>query len=385
MGMYSTEGNLDAWLQPNGAVVSPGQPIAEISTEKTTFELEAQFAGILQIVIQPGTEVAVSEVMGYILAEGEEAANPNAAAATAAAAAAPEAAPEPAAAPRTEVRASPVAKKLAAQHNIDLATVVGTGPSGRIVEADILAAVEARSKAAAAPSPGQLRVRERIPLSGIRGAVADRMMRSVQSTASLTLTTEASADVLVNARKAYIARTGSPLPYDALFIKVLAAALEEHPALNAIVDGKEIVRFVDVNVGFAVPLDGGLIVPVIHGASKKSVSDIVGEIHQLRSKASAASLHPADVDGGTATVSNLGTFGIDAFTPILNPPQSCTLGIGRIMERPVCRDGKLMAGNTVVLSLTFDHRVTDGVPAAQTLEAVVRMLNDEKYLAGVLN
>jgi pyruvate dehydrogenase E2 component (dihydrolipoamide acetyltransferase) len=381
MGMYSTEGTLQAWLRPQGARVESGEPVAEITTEKATFEIEAPASGLLHTVAATGTELSVSEVMGYILAEGEQpveagdgkpsprgtAAQPHASAA--------------AAAPvqqKTDLRVSPVAKRLAAEHGIDLASVVATGPQGRIVEADVKAAIAARQ---AAPAPAGPRIRDRIPLAGIRLTIADRMRRSLATAASLTLTREADADKLVAARARMKNADGELFPYDAFFIKLLAAALKRSPQLNASIDKNEIIVFEDINIAFAVPTPAGLAAPVVQNADRKSLAEVSASMRELRGHAVSGSLRPADLDGGTATITNLGANGIDAFTPILNPPQSCILGIGRIALRPVCRDGVLATGHTSVLSLTFDHRVTDGVPAAELLGVICNFMNSDEFYA----
>ena len=385
MGMYTEEGVLTAWLRPAGARVEAGEPVAEITTEKATVEIPAPAAGVLCPVSEVGTNLRVEAVLGYILAEGEQA--PAVAVEKASRPVSRDAsrafAPResrPAAGP---VRASPAARRLAAETGIDLAQLAGTGPGGRIVEADVLAQASPLDTTAPGTMSVGRRIRQRVPLAGVRRAVAERLKHSLATAVSTTLTREADAGVLVAARQRLAEAMGGAPPYDALFIKLLAVALRERPALNAILADDAIVIFDEVHVGFAVAVPGGLVVPVIHDADVAPLAAIARALHELTERAGAGRLRPADVEGGTATITNLGGYGIDAFTPILNPPQSVILGIGRIARRPVVRDANLAVGETCVLSLTFDHRIADGIPAAQLLDAVVRRMNDEQFLSAL--
>ena len=394
LGMFTAEGTLSAWLRSEGARVEAGEPVAEVTTEKTTQELVAPVDGIVHQVAAVGASLSIQALVGYILAEGERpptmpANAPSAPEAASAAQSPPSPAAVPRSAPGVEVRASPIARRLAADHQIDLGQVSGTGPGGRIVEADVLAAVARRDEAAREPAPGPgpsvgpRRVRERIPLTGIRRTIAERLRSSLSNGAPVTLTREVDAETLVAARGQLGARLGVPIPYDALFIKLLATALRERPALNATIENDEILVLDEIHVGFAVAIPSGLIVPVVRNADRRPLADIAAAVRDLGERARASQLTADDVGGGTVTITNLGAQGIDAFTPIINPPQSAILGIGRILARPVVRNGQLAAGQTCVLSLTFDHRVVDGVPAAQLLDVVARSMNDEVFLGGL--
>jgi pyruvate dehydrogenase E2 component (dihydrolipoamide acetyltransferase) len=275
------------------------------------------------------------------------------------------------------LRATPVAKRIAAQHNIDLSQVKGTGPGGRIIEADIQALI-AKRESVELTSPDH-QTGQQLPLTGLRRSLAERLRNTLATAASTTLTREASADLLVHARQKLASVLGQAPSYDALFIKLFAAALREFPELNATIEGDSIVRFAEINVGFAVAVPNGLIVPVVPNADSAPFGNIVEKVRTLRERALVGRLQPADVEAGTATISNLGGHGVDAFTPILNGSQSAILGIGRIVQRPVVRDAELAIGHTCVLSLTFDHRVADGAPAALLLDAIVRRMNDEQF------
>jgi len=394
LGMFTAEGTLSAWLRHQGARVEAGEPVAEVTTEKTTQELVAPVDGIVHQVAAVGANLPIQALIGYILAAGERPpTTPANAPSTPEAASGAQSPPPPATAPRPapsgEIRSSPIARRLAADHQIDLSQVTGTGPGGRIVEADVLAAVACRDESArvsapgSAPSVAQRRIRERIPLTGIRRTIAERLRSSLSTGAPVTLAREVDAEILVAARGQLGARLGAPLPYDALFVKLLATALRERPSLNATIENDEILVLDEVHVGFAVAISSGLIVPVVRDADRRSLAEIAAAVRDLSERARASQLTVDDVGGGTVTITNLGAQGVDAFTPIINPPQSAILGIGRILARPVVRDGELVAGQTCVLSLTFDHRVVDGVPAAQLLDAVARSMNDDEFLGGL--
>src|SRR6185312_14825005 len=335
-GMYTAEGNLGRWLVPAGSTVQAGDLIVEVVTEKATYEVESPGGGILHPVAVEGENLTVEGLIGWLLAEGE-------------------APPGSEPVPTERLKASPIARRLAAEKGIDLAALTGTGPGGRIVEADVLGV------ASSAPRESAWKVRERIPLTGTRKTIGERLRRTVDTAVSLTLIREVRVDPLAAVRK------NLAISWDAVFVKIFAESLRERPELNAVIEGGEILMLDEVHVGFAVSLPDGLVVPVVRNADSRPLAEIAQDIIELADRAKAGSLRPQDVLGGTATVTNLGAFGVDAFTPVLNPPQSAILGVGRIAQRPVVEDGRIAVGWTCVLSLTFDHRVTDGAPAADLL------------------
>jgi len=381
--MYTEEGVLTAWLRPAGSSVKAGDPVAEITTEKATFEIPAPEGGTLHTVAAIGTTLRVESLMGYILQDGEavpSSANANPVSESQV--------PVPVGGSSNEgpaaagsLRATPVAKRIAAQHNIDLKQMKGSGPGGRIVEADIQALIAKRAPSTSAGSVNQ--TAEQVPMTGLRRSLAERLHKTLSTAASTTLTREASANLLVAARKKLASTLGQAPSYDALFVKLFAAALRERPELNAVIEGDNIVRFAQINVGFAVAVLNGLIVPVVPNADSAPFGNIVETVQNLTGRALAGRLQPADLEAGTATISNLGGHGVDAFTPILNGSQSVILGIGRITQRPVVLNAELAIGHTCVLSLTFDHRVADGAPAALLLDAVVRRMNDEQFFTSL--
>jgi pyruvate dehydrogenase E2 component (dihydrolipoamide acetyltransferase) len=306
---------------------------------------------------------------------------------------APEA-PEAPAAPGANgfVRASPLARRLAREHGLELGAVRGTGPDGRVVERDILAALEAETgdEAVAAPAapaaPGAdgagLRRRETIALDGIRRVIADRMWESLQRTAQLTLTVEADATALVALRSQLIPAAKvfghRPPTYTDLLVFVVARTLGAHPLLNSSLVGegaaREIAVWDSVNMGVAVSLDRGLLVPVIKDAGRKPLQTISQELADLAERARAGRLGMAELEGGTFTITNLGQVEVETFTPILNPPQAAILGVGRIMKKPAVVDDAIVVRQQVSLSLTFDHRVVDGMPAGAFLRDVKRAI-----------
>ena len=389
-GMYTIEGEVTRWLVPHGAPVEAGQPVLELTTEKATIEITAPAAGILSHARSAGERVQVQGLLGHVLAPGETPPAPPstpvpapgpAAAPPAPAMPAPGAPSPPAAIP---LRVTPVARRRAADLGVDLAGVAGSGPNGRITEADVLAAAgvgdhgEVAAGTVATASP---RVVRRVPLTGMRGLIARRMQQSLATTAQVTLTRELDAGPLVQARQALprsaTDRAAGPAPvsYDVLLARALAAALEAQPALNAVVEEDTILVLADVHVGVAVAVADGLVVPVLRAPARRPVLELADELDRLVRRAREGRLRPEDMDGGTVTLTNLGAQHVDVFTPILNPPQSVILGVGRIAPRPfVDASGQLTVRPTVHLSLTFDHRVADGVEGAALLDRIAAQL-----------
>ncbi|MAG36515.1 MAG: dihydrolipoamide acetyltransferase, partial [Dehalococcoidia bacterium] len=332
LGMYTIEGEVSRWLVADGASVEEDQPVLELTTEKTTVEIPAPATGVLHQAVPVGGRVQVEGLLGHILSPGE--APPAAApAADAAAPSAPASAPPlmRAAAPagrasRGRLRATPVARRRAKELGIDLTMVAGSGPGGRITEADVRAAAEAgagQTEAVAPASETLPRVLRRVPLTGMRGLIAQRMQQSLATTAQLTLTREVDAGPLVQAREALVVRgtdEGMRVSYDVLLAKSLAAALLEHPALNAVIEGEEVVLLADAHIGVAVAVEDGLVVPVLRDAANRPVLHLARELTELADTARQGRLQPDEMEGGTVTLTNLGAHNIDAFPPIINPP-----------------------------------------------------------------
>ena len=285
----------------------------------------------------------------------------------------------PAAGKRAPV--TPAARKLAAEHNIDTASLTGTGPGGRITREDVQQAIDAAAQAPAEVStPAQDQAQDQsVPLRGMRKVIAERMHKSLTDTAQLTITTEVDVTQLIERREEV--RRQFNTTYNDFIIQACAHALLQHPRMNASLEGDAIQLHGAVHVGFAVALDEGLIVPVIHDADKKPLKTIAQEARALAEKARAGQLKLEEVSGGTFTVSNLGMAGVDAFTPILNSPQTGILGVGRIVDKPVVYQGEIARRSMLVLSLTFDHRVIDGAPAGAFLGSVADLLSHGNRIA----
>ena len=251
----------------------------------------------------------------------------------------------------------------------------GTGPKGRILIADVEQAVETPSQLPVQTSP------QTVQIEGMRRTIATRMLQSLQTMAQVTLTTEANVSDAMALRagisRQWTEQSLSPLH---LAVKATARALKEHPRLNAIQGEDQVQLMDDVNIGVAVSLPEGLITPVIRNADQKTLAQIAGEARDLASKTREGRARPEDVTGGTFTISNLGGFDVDAFTPIINPPQVAILGVGRVVEKPIILQGEMAKGTMMYLSLTFDHRVVDGAPAAEFLQKLKGYLEDPWWM-----
>lgn len=378
LGMAMTEGMVVKWLRGDGDQVQMGEAIALVMSEKITYELDAPAAGILRHVARLEENKVVGEAIAYITEPGEEVpkrekvAVPMAVEAIRAPMPLPE--EEPKAEERAERRISPLARKLARERGIDIAQLKGTGPGGRVVEADVRRAMEAREKT---PAPVEVARPRTIPFVGMRRAIAKRVVDSLQAMAQVTLTTEADMTETVRLREQL--RQEFDLTYTDIIVKAVAKALERHPLLNATLVGEEIQILEEINVGVAVALEGGLIVPVIRGANKLGLQELAQEAKRLAQRARDNVLSVDEVTGGTFTITNLGMYDVDGFTPIINPPEVAILGVGRIVEKPALYRGEISKRLMMTLSLTFDHRVVDGAPAADFLRTVKSIL-ESPYL-----
>jgi len=398
MGMTMTEGTLAQWLVPDGAAVEKGQPIFRMLTEKINTEVEAEASGVLRHLMPDDATVPAGAVVGCILAQGEEL--PAELAAMAAAAAAPAlttAAPAPAApgvgggAPPARatgefVPASPLARRLAEEVGIDLSQVEGTGPGGRILQEDVERAIAARREAPAVPVAAAPAGGRTIPFKGVRRTIGERMHESLQTMAQLTITMEVDVTEAgrmcqeLSARWQAEPAGGASVTYTHAIVKAAALALAEHPRLNSTLEG-DVIRLLDeVNVGVAVAMDEGLIVPVVREADRKPLRQIAVEARELSEKARQGTLIVDEVTGGTFTVTTLGMYDVDVFTPIVNPPQCAILGVGRVKEVPAFQGDEVVRRSVLNLSLSFDHRVVDGAPAADFLRRVKHYLEHPDLL-----
>ena len=273
-------------------------------------------------------------------------------------------------------RATPLARKVAAEAGVGLAKLAGSGPGGRITRADV---DQRRGAVSAPPQAGG----QAVPMAGVRARIAERMAASARETAPVTLTTEVDATRLVEARTrlkaAYSAELGFDIGYNDLLIAICARALREHPALNSRLEGDSIRLLDEVHVGLAVDTERGLLVPVVRHADRLRLAEIARTLRELVARARQGQSGPDELKGGTFTITNLGAYGIDAFTPIINLPECAILGVGRIAPRPAVVDGQLAVRQRLWLSLTFDHRLVDGAPAARFLQRIAQLV-EEPYL-----
>jgi pyruvate dehydrogenase E2 component (dihydrolipoamide acetyltransferase) len=378
LGLNMTEGTVVQWLKREGDRVERGEPLFVLETDKTTMEAEAQASGVLgRILATAGETVPVATVVAIIVAEGEQIPETLAFAppirtareSVAPAAARPQEEMKPELISEARVLASPVAKRLAREQGVDLSTVPGTGLGGRITQEDVERVMAAKQARVVEPAGVEV-----IRVKGVRAVIAERMMQSVRNTAQVTLHMDADAGSLVAYRSRLKAEDeasgGEARSYNAVLISLVARALREHPYMNATAVGHAIQLLDEVNVGLAVDTERGLLVVVVRSADKKSIANITEELSGLSQRAQVGTSMPDDLTGGTFTVTNLGTFGVETFTPIINPPEMGILGIGRIMQKPVVRSGQVIVGQTIGLSLTFDHRWVDGAPAARFLQFI---------------
>jgi len=385
-------GKIVEWLKKEGDQVRKGEALLVVEGEKTTFEVEAPGEGVLRrILSQSGADVQVPAVVGFVGRLDEPL--PTVQVAVTVPRPPPsikevEEAPPKILERRVEgVRASPLARKLAEEHAIDLATIKGRGPDGRILKEDVLRAVEERRTAAVAAPPVTptelskgLRIAKSMPLSGIRRTVAERLSYSFHTTVPVIITMEVDMENLINLRESMKTAVNTDLSLTAFIVKAVAKALEAHTILNSTLEEDEIRIFEQINIALAINTPEGLVAPVIRDANKKTVQGISNEIHQLTEKAMQKKLDLQDLLGSTFTVSNLGPYGVEIFAPVINPPQSAIIGIGTTDKRPIIIDENVVVKHMATLSLVFDHRVVDGVPAAEFLHEVKRLLEAPETL-----
>jgi len=389
VGEGITEGEIVRWLVAEGEEVKTDQPLAEIETDKAVVEMPSPYAGtVLKLHFREKDLVKVGSVLVTIGEKGESVSEAveAPAAAPAPVSGRPSAAP-PAPASGTEPLATPKVRKLAQELGVDLRAVTGTGPQGRITEDDVRAA-----KAKPAVPAVKIKAKydfygslERIPLRGVRRATARRMRESLDKAAHVTHFDEADASALVRLRdrlKAEAEARGVKLTYLPFIVKAVAAALKTHPFLNATLDdeGEEIVLKSYVNIGIAVDVPDGLIVPVVKMVDQKGVLDIAEEIQNLAKSARDRTLDLADLKGGTFSITNVGVLGGEAATPIINYPEVAILATLRIADRVRAENGRPVVRKTLPLCLSFDHRVIDGAEAARFTTDLKKILEDEAAL-----
>jgi pyruvate dehydrogenase E2 component (dihydrolipoamide acetyltransferase) len=385
-----TEGNIIRWTKKVGEAVKKGEILLEIETDKALVEVEAQHDGVLgKILVPEGSNgVKVESPIALLAVNGESPASlgaaapaakaPAAAAKTAAAAPAapvPAAAPAPAPEPREgRVFASPLARRIAKEMNVDLARIAGSGPNGRVLKADVEAASRAAPAVARAPEiigPAW----EEIPHSSVRRVIAQRLGEAKRNIPHFYLTIDCNVDALLDARKQINDLIeGTKLSVNDFVIKAAALTLRKFPAVNASWTDNAIRRYRDVDISVAVATPNGLITPVVRSADRKSLGRISVEMKELSERAKLGRLRPEEFQGGGFTISNLGMYGIREFAAIINPPQACILAVGSAEQRPVVRDGALAVASMMTCTLSVDHRAVDGALGSEFLAAFKKVI-----------
>jgi pyruvate dehydrogenase E2 component (dihydrolipoyllysine-residue acetyltransferase) len=397
LGQGMESGTIVKWLKHEGDRVEKGEPLYELDTDKVTQEVEADYSGVLlKIEVEEG-EVPVGGTIAVIGEEGEEAPEveaPEVEAPAPVAAAEPEPAPEPievaAEAPQQviqhdggRVKASPLARRIARERGIALAALTGTGPEGRIVAEDVERAAAQPSltpaQTAVAPLPlapsGEVEVEQ---LSSLRRTVARRLTEAWEAPAfQISMSADMTRAQELHARLAELAADGGPKPtLTDILTKACAAALMRHRAVNARFAGDAIERHPSADVGIAVAIPDGLVVPIIKAAERRTIVEIAAARADLVTRAREGKLRQDDLDGGTFTISNLGMFGVEQFVAVLNPPQAAILAVGAVEERAVPCDGEIVARPLMTMTLTCDHRALDGAVAADFLRTVKAFLEE---------
>jgi pyruvate dehydrogenase E2 component (dihydrolipoamide acetyltransferase) len=379
------------WLVSVGQEISAGDPLAEIETDKAVVEYAAEVGGTLgRLIAEPGSKLAVGEPIAVVLAPGETDADIDPALLAGAAAPATPA-PEPVAddepATATNGRrlfATPLVRKLARERGIELESVTGTGPGGRIVRRDVdrlpvaepVSAPPQRTPepvvASHRPTPGFTDV----PLTGMRRAIARRLTESKTTVPHFYLTADCRVDDLIALRHNVNAAATTKVSLNDFVLKAVAGALIEVPDANAIWNGESIRRYESADIAVAVAVDGGLLTPVVRTVETTPLSVLSARVAELAQRARAGRLRQEELEGGSFSVSNLGMFGVTEFSAILNPPQSGILAVGGAVQRPVVDDGELKVGTVMTVTLSADHRVIDGTVAAAWMSAFVRRIEN---------
>jgi len=381
-GLQMKEGRIVEWLKKENEEVKKGEPLFIIETEKVEVEVEAPASGMLRVIAaKEGSAVPIGGLVA-IIAEPDEELPPINQILEETTRELPTPKPEepgkigkPVPIAEKKLKFSPLARKLAEEHEIDITKIKGTGPGGRIVKKDVLRVIE---EIKAAPEAELAKVAKVIPMTTIRKRIAQRLSESHLRAVHVTQTMEVDMTEAVKFRQTILPRFeeahGIRVSFNDILVKAVTKALRKYPELNSTLEEDQIKIFEDVHMGVAVSLEKGLIVPVIRNTDKKSIVEIALAARKLFEKARKDALSLHEVTGGTFTITNLGMYGVEISTPIINPPQSAILGVGKITEKPVVVDRQITIRSIMPLSLSFDHRVVDGALAAQFLQELKQIL-----------
>ena len=408
IGILMETGKIEKWRKKEGDKVEVGDILLEVMTDKVSMEVEASDAGILRkIVRQEGEDVPVLEVIAYIGEANEEIPSAGKGSTTA-----PVEEPVSSVSEKKEIAAvqpedkdsgtsqlkiSPLARKLAEEKGVDLSTVKGTGPGGRIVKEDILAVAESKTAvkeaklsqlaqpAAAQPAgiPGQISIKSTTPLKGMRKVIADRMVQSKTTIPHIILTSVACVDNLIALKdrlKDKAKNLNADLTVTDLIIKIAASTLREHLKVNSSLQGENVIVYDDINIGLAVALEDGLIVPTVYNTDKLGLLDIARKRKELVEKAKQSKLSLEEISNGTFTISNLGMFGVRNFTAIINPPQGAILTVGAAYKQLALENDDIVEKSYMDFCLAVDHRIIDGADAAKYLQRFVEFTENPELL-----
>lgn len=348
LGMAQEKGTLVSWLKAEGESIKKGEPLMSVETDKATVEVEAPASGILaHVSAAAGDEVPVGQRIAVILAPGEPLSKE----------------------PSRSQPASPAAKKIAKEKGIDMTTLKGSGPEGSIVAEDVLKAA-APNKEAAVPKSSQI-----VPLTAMRRIIGNRMVKSKQEAPHFYVSMDVEMSEVSRKRAQWKRQEERVVPSINDFILWASArALKDFPSLNSTLTEQGVKLLPEINIGMAVAVEEGLVVPVIRNAERLSLEQLAAQSRELAEKAQKKKLFPLDYEGGTFTVSNLGMFGVDTFVAIINPPQCAILAVGQVARRAVARDDEIVARPMMTMTLSADHRIADGVIAARFLKEVKELL-----------
>lgn len=405
LGESVTEATVGAWLKKPGDAVALDEPIASLETDKVAVDVPSPVAGVLgELLVKEGDTVNVGAIIATVEAGGKAASAPAPAAASAAPAPAAVSAPASGAAPApasaddaAAVTLSPAVRRLVLEHGLDPSSIKGTGRDGRLTKDDVMAAVAAGTAKAAQSAPtasataapaaapaSSARAEERVKMTRLRQTVAKRLKSAQETAALLTTFNDVDMSAVIEARNKYKdlfeKKHGVRLGFMGFFTKAVCMALKDVPAVNAQIEGDEIVYYNYADISVAVSAPNGLVVPVIRNAEGMSVAEIEKTIGDFGKKAKDGALTMEDMKGGTFTISNGGVFGSLMSTPIINPPQSAVLGLHRIEDRPVVRDGQVVVRPMMYLALSYDHRLIDGREAVTFLVAIKNAIEDPTRL-----
>jgi len=376
------EGTIIEWYKKEGEYIEKGESIVKIEGEKVIFDVEVPESGIIgRILVNEGVSLPIGTQIAIIVQPGEEIpeiefeiTRPEVV----------ETIPEEFFEPvlkrvKERIRASPLARRIAKEKNIDLGQIKGSGPGGRIEKKDVLKYIEYSSKETKPIS--LLETRETIVLAGMRKTIADRMTDSYRKIPQLAIAMEANMSEILNFKDKIEKKSETKIPLTTFLTKVVALALEKFPIVNSTLDEGKIKIFKDINIGVAVAVEEGLIVPVIRNANKKSIIEIASMLKDLVEKTRDRIISTDELRGGTFTITNLGAFGVNLFAPIINPPQAAILGIGKITKKPRVIEEKIIILPVIMLTLVFDHRIIDGSKAAIFLNEIKKLIEDPYCLS----